>query len=249
MLRIATHTPPMSSDRATRADRSQLVSAPASSPVSAYLYQSESPRGAQPLPGCRTRLASQSVCADRCGRSAPPRSQVAALSGASTWDPLPARRLVARGSESQSSVSDGSQVEFPTTDTVAGIGPAFRSRERKDVKGNSGRFTAPMVEELELFAKENWVESWGDGELTQEEETRIARIERLTVIAKLVDVTEEARNAMSGRNGIGSPHAGRRYRELRKRWDVLQGGLDAPRPAGPAAAKRQAALGSNREAA
>lgn len=108
------------------------------------------------------------------------------------------------------------------------------------MKGNSGRFTAPTVEACESLCRVIWVDAWQDGVMSPAEEIRMDMCEHVVVLATSADMTVEAINALSHRDGIESPHAERRWKELRKRLRVLRGGLEDPTPAGPAHMKRAA---------
>lgn len=109
------------------------------------------------------------------------------------------------------------------------------------MKGNSGRFTAPTVEASESLCRVIWVDAWQDGQMSPVEEQRMDMCEHVVLLATVADMTVEAQNALSHRDGIESPHADRRLRELRKRLRVLRGGVgDDPTPGGPAAQKKAA---------
>ena len=123
------------------------------------------------------------------------------------------------------------------TETLAGIRPVFRNRTGGFVKGNSGRFTAPTIEASQSLCRVIWSDAWQDGELSPVEEERISLCDRVVSLATIADLTEQARNAIGHRDGLESPHADRRLREIREQLRVIRGGLDDPTPAGPSAAR------------
>lgn len=105
------------------------------------------------------------------------------------------------------------------------------------MNGNSGRVTAPPVQAAKSLCRVIWVDAWSDGEMTVEESARMDLCEHVVYLTAVADATVEAQNALMHRNGIESPHAERRMRELRNELRVLRGGLDDPTPAGPSAAR------------
>lgn len=131
----------------------------------------------------------------------------------------------------------------PTNHTVAGVVNAFLRRNRKENQvSHTGRFTTPPVLAVEAHCRGLWVNCWQDGELTPAEDALMCSCEQAAFEVMRADAFEEARNAMSQRNGFESPNFDRKLRELRGKVLRFRQRLPQPdpTPGAPAGMKKAA---------
>lgn len=135
----------------------------------------------------------------------------------------------------------GWQTCLPTNHTVALATNACLRRKENPVS-HTGRFTAPPVEAVESHCRRLWVNCWQDGELTPAEDALMSSCEQAAFEVVRADAVEEARNAMSQRNGFESPNFDRKLRELKGKVLRFRQRLPQPdpTPGAPAGMKKAA---------